>query len=126
MAGSSDDVVLLLEDEVLIAIDIEDALQQAVYQNVISIASRDLAQAWLEERTPNIAIVDPILRDGVCIEIVRTLAEKKVPLIIHSGERPEHTDLEFGVHQGRWIVKPSRPEDLIEAVQIELAKARSA
>jgi DNA-binding response OmpR family regulator len=75
----------------------------------------------LSEHTPHIAIVDPHLRDGMCIEVIQTLTERKVPFVVHSGERPEDAEEDHGFHNGHWVAKPSEPEALVAAIKAGLA-----
>jgi DNA-binding response OmpR family regulator len=121
MDGSPNFSVLVLEDEPLIAIDLEDILQRAGFHDIVTISSRADAQQWLSTHTPSIAVVDPHLRDGMCIEVIRTLTERKVPFVVHSGERPEDAEEDNGFHKGHWVAKPSEPEALVAAIKAGLA-----
>jgi DNA-binding response OmpR family regulator len=121
MDGSSNVSVLVLEDEALIALDVEYILQSAGFQDVITLSSRADAQQWLSDHTPHIAVIDPHLRDGMCIEVIQTLTERNVPFVVHSGERPEEAEGEHGLHKGYWVAKPSRPEALVAAIKAGLA-----
>jgi DNA-binding response OmpR family regulator len=121
MGGSSDSSVLVLEDEAVIALDVEDILQSAGFTDVVTISSRADAERWLSEHTPHIAVIDAHLRDGMCIEVIQTLTERNVPFVIHSGERPEDAEEEHGFHKGQWLAKPSRPEALFAAIKAGLA-----
>jgi DNA-binding response OmpR family regulator len=121
MDGPSFISVLVLEDEALIALDVEDILQSAGFRDVVTISSRADAQQWLSENTPDIAVIDPHLRDGMCIEVIQTLTERNVPFVVHSGERPEDAEEEHGFHKGHWVAKPSRPEALVAAIKVGLA-----
>jgi DNA-binding response OmpR family regulator len=64
---------------------------------------------WLSEHTPDIAVVDPHLRDGMCIEVIQVLTDRKVPFVVHSGERPEDAEEEHRFHKGHWVAKPYGP-----------------
>jgi DNA-binding response OmpR family regulator len=121
MDGFSDFSVLILEDEALIALDLEDVLQHAGFQEIVTISSRADAQRWLNEHTPHIAVIDPHLRDGMCIEVTQTLTERNVPFVVHSGERPEDVEEDSGFQKGHWVPKPSRPEELVAAIKAGLA-----
>ncbi len=54
--------ILLLEDEPLIAIDVEDLLHRAGWTDVATFSSCNDADEWLKANTPTLAIVDPHLR----------------------------------------------------------------
>ena len=105
-------VVLLLEDEALIAIDLEFALREAGLEVVVFTHCAQ-ADDWLETNSPHIAIIDITLADGVCIKTASTLAERKIPFIVHSGhaEISEHKGTVFEV--GHWISKPAQGCDVI-------------
>ena len=76
--------VLVLEDEPLIALDLEYMLGQARFK-VIVIASRAAANGWLNVHTPAVAIIDIQLKDGVCADVARKLTAREVPFIVCSG-----------------------------------------
>ena len=77
--------ILLLEDEALIALDVEKTLADAELGKATSVASCAGALHWLENNTPDVAIIDIFLRDGECDEVAEILVKRGVPLIIHSA-----------------------------------------
>lgn len=78
---------LLLEDELMIALDFEDALLSQGFARVVNFAAVERARSWLEQVTPDVTIMDLRLRDGSSLELVDTLKSRGVPIIICSGER---------------------------------------
>jgi DNA-binding response OmpR family regulator len=106
--------VLLLEDEAIIAFDLEESLRDAGFTFVTSISTCAGALAWLEEYTPSVAIVDPRLKDGRCDDVVRTLNERNVPFVIYSGDAPDEVGGDF--HRGAWLPKPSAPCELLKTM----------
>jgi DNA-binding response OmpR family regulator len=56
-------VAMLLEDEGLIALDLEYALENARF-TVTTLACRQAAEDWLMQNSPDLAIIDILLQDG--------------------------------------------------------------
>lgn len=107
-------LALVLEDEPLIAIDIEQLLDAAGFE-VTSIATCAQANTWLQTHRPDVAIVDIELKDGSCHQVVAGLNQQHVPFVVHSGDVPAlHRDTPFA--RGAWVTKPTGPEDLIAAI----------
>lgn len=106
---------LLLEDEPLIAIDIEQILDAAGF-DVTSVSTCAQANAWLQTHRPDVAVLDIELRDGSCHTVAAGLNDQGVPFIVHSGDIPAlHRDTPFV--KGAWVTKPSAPEDLLAALR---------
>lgn len=106
---------LVIEDQTLIGMAIEAYLEGAGYAVGGPFCSCADALAWLREHTPELAIVDFVLRDGPCTDLARELSRRGVPFVVYSGRRrgPD-TPPEF---QGvPWIEKPADRIDLLEAL----------
>jgi DNA-binding response OmpR family regulator len=104
---------LLLEDEVLIAMDVEQALGEAGF-NVSTVLSCADAETWLQARRPDLVIVDIKLRDGPSDTIVTGLVKDGIPFIVHSGDEPSlYADTPFS--RGVWMSKPSNRSELVAA-----------
>lgn len=112
-------VALLLEDEPLIAIDLEQALDSAGFQ-VTTVMSCAEANDWLAMCRPDIIIVDIMLRDGSSDEVVKRLVEAAIPFIVHSGDLPnQHVGTPFAY--GVWVSKPAGLDELVETVRALVA-----
>lgn len=112
-------VALLLEDEPLIAMDLEHMLEEAGFA-VRTVTTCEAARAWLETCQPGLAIVDIDLRNGPPAFIVERLVRDDIPFIVHSDDHPnQHADTPFA--QGIWIRKPAEPNELTGAVRLLLA-----
>ncbi len=109
--------VLIIEDEPIIALDIE-ALVRELGHNVVDIAAtRTEALAAIEGKSPGLVLADIQLADGSSgIDAVKDiLAQMNVPVIfitafperLLTGERPEPTFL---------ITKPFQPETVKAAI----------
>lgn len=106
--------VLLVEDEPIVAMDLQDSLE-AVGATVIGPAS-NLAQAERLSDHPDlaVAILDVRLGQETIFPVAEKLAQREVGLILHTGHESPARLLE------RWpaskvFIKPARVDDLIAA-----------
>lgn len=119
--ASNASVALLLEDEPLIALDIEAILEGAGF-DVTTVMSCADASDWLDSCRPDIVVVDIILTDGPCHAIVEKLIEAHIPFIVHSGDHPSmHVGTPFA--HGRWVSKPADGDELAAVALAILASA---
>jgi two-component system, response regulator PdtaR len=81
--------VLVAEDSALVSMFVADDLQEHGYQCVGPFARGSDALAKLATQTPDLAIVDWALQDGFCIELIRELRDRGVPLVIFSEPVPK-------------------------------------
>jgi DNA-binding NtrC family response regulator len=110
--------VLILEDEPIIALDLEEILSQAGLRDIQIFGSCDDAAAWLRTNTPNIGILDPRLKDGFCNDIAQTLIDRHIPFVVYSGTLPDIDDAADQIfRQGTWLTKPSEPSAILSAVR---------
>ena len=81
MAGT----VLLVEDELFVALDLQDTIENAGFSvdgPYISVAS---AMSALGSVLPDCAILDVRLADGEVYPVAEALAAAGIPFIFHSG-----------------------------------------
>lgn len=110
--------VLLLEDEPLIALDLEQTLHAAGFE-VTTVSSCVDALEWLEVCRPDVVIVDIILRDGPCHAVVAWLVGQNIPFVVQSGDHPSlYADTPFAA--GVWIGKPADAAEMVRTAR-ELA-----
>jgi DNA-binding response OmpR family regulator len=114
--GQKIETVLVLEDQPLIALDVEEVLFEAGFQNVSIVSSCVEAKDWLKANLPDVAILDISLRDGDCIDIARTLVERAVPFVVHTAHITINSDADSAFLRGKWVEKLSQPGDLVRAV----------
>jgi DNA-binding response OmpR family regulator len=109
-------LVLILEDEALIALNLQDELRDAGYEVAGPFTTCAAALGWLQIATPNTAILDAALKDGPCRGVALELTHRKVPFLIHSGY---HEDRQLLVEfpNMTWIEKPAPCSVLVEACQ---------
>ena len=112
----SSKTVLVLEDQPLVALDIEDVLMQFGFESIKVISSCIDAEHWLKHSSPDIAIIDIHLRDGICSHVAWMLADSAIPFIVHSALGTHFSGDGSVFEKGRWINKPSVPDQLRLAV----------
>jgi DNA-binding response OmpR family regulator len=74
--------ILLVENEPLIAMDLEDMLQSAGYADVSHVGSIKQAFAWLGARSPDVAILDLMVRDGATTGVAQHLRGAGTPFLV--------------------------------------------
>jgi DNA-binding response OmpR family regulator len=109
-------LALILEDEALIAFNIQDELEEAGYQTVGPFTSCSAALEWLETGTPTLAILDATLNDGPCSSVAAELNRRDVPFIIYSGHQEDHP-LGAEFPHLTWIAKPAPPAVLVRTCE---------
>jgi len=107
---------LVLEDEALIAINLQDELQDASYEVAGPFTTCSAAFKWLQTTAPDIAILDAALKDGPCREVALELSRREVPFLIYSGHQEDRQLLAEFQHI-MWIEKPVPCEVLVQACQ---------
>ena len=103
--------ILIVEDEPLIAIDLESAVVDQ--QGTVISAPSTLAEAQrvAENEAFDGAILDLHLKEGLALPVAESLLQRAIPFVIHSG----HTDI---TTPRAWpmvpiIGKPALPEHVI-------------
>ena len=107
---------LVLEDEALIALNLQDELQDAGFEVSGPFTTCAAALTWLETGTPALAILDAALNDGPCNRVAEELTRRKVPFLIYSGHQ-ESLHLLPDFQHVTWIEKPVPPAVLVQACQ---------
>jgi DNA-binding response OmpR family regulator len=109
----ADPLVLVLEDEAIIGLDLLAELQDGGYRVAGPFTSCADALAWLRTATPDLAVLDPVLKDGPCRDIAAELLRRAVPIVIYSGHR-EDEGLLPNLEAATWIEKPVPSSVLIQ------------
>ncbi|MBX4865355.1 response regulator [Rhizobium bangladeshense] len=107
-------LVLLVEDEPLVALDLEQSLQDAGFTVAVCMSCSD-ALHWLAEYSPSTGVLDVRLKDGSCNEVASLLDQGGIPFVVCSGS--EQADAEAIFSRGEWLSKPCDPEALLAAVR---------
>ena len=104
---------LIVEDELLIGMDLEEAVRSVGFEPLWA-ASLASAMSSLQHRRPDIAIVDITLRDGSCVDLVRELKREAVPFVVHSASAAADGPPDLaGVP---WLTKPAAWPAILDAL----------
>jgi DNA-binding response OmpR family regulator len=118
---SSAPVVLLLEDEALIAMGLEDDVEAAGYTVAGAFATCRSALDWLESETPNVAVLDTTVRDGTCKDLALKLNQRGIPFVIYSGNSEDQNTIEE-LNDAIWVEKPASKDALLAAIETILTQ----
>jgi CheY-like chemotaxis protein len=104
-------LILLVEDQPLIAYDLEREFRKAGAR-VIAAGHLDAALPMAEHPDLSGAVIDLRLRATSAIPVCRRLVERKIPFIVHTGYAADAI-------QQQWpaipiIQKPARPEEVAD------------
>ncbi|WP_264050538.1 helix-turn-helix domain-containing protein [Methylobacterium flocculans] len=105
-------LALLAEADALVGIDLSDALQQAGYRVLGPFATTPEALAAVERTPPTVAVVDVVLRDGVCTALESTLRRRGIPFVVHAGVLPAAAEA-HGFQGVPWLGKPAQPQEVV-------------
>ena len=110
-------IILVIEDEPLIALDIEQGLEAA---GATTISARTVSAALLAIEEPNLsaAIVDHALGDGDSSVLCHRLTERDIPFVTYTG----YGDIEGACSAGAHVAKPANTSVLVSTVASLLAK----
>ncbi len=114
-------LVLIAEDEFLIALDVMDELDAAGFQTIGPFAEIERAMDYCRTRIPDCAVLDVRLRDGDSYPLADWLAERNVPVVFHSAHASK-AELAERYPGSRVCPKPSPTTALAQTV-VELCGA---
>lgn len=112
--------VLVAEDEMIVAFDLCNTVEEAGY--VVEGPHGDIVSATkaLANGKPDLAILDVNLTDGQTFDLAEMLIAQNVPVIFHSGHfSADEVQTRFPMAQA--CSKPCPPQQLLTAVQQALA-----
>jgi len=107
--------VLVAEDVGAISIALEDVLADAGFTVAGPFASCAAAMEWLKTGRPDLAVLDSILNDGVCIDLARALRSRGVPFLFLSANHPGD-GMPADLHDVPWLEKPISYDRLLEGL----------
>ena len=113
--SASDGTVLLLEDEALIAVALQDDLEEAGYSVAGPFVTCADALSWLEVHRPDAAVLDTVLKDGPCKEVALRLTSLGVPFLVYSGLAEDMNALPE-LASASWVEKPATAQVLLQAL----------
>ena len=112
-------LVLIVEDELLIAMDLAQTFERAGARVTTTNSLRE-ALTLVESDGLAAAVLDHALRDGNSSQLCARLKERDIPFVLYSG----YSVIEGACHDAPFVAKPSTPEVLVSTVE-ELLTHRS-
>lgn len=104
--------VLLVEDEILIALDLGTALRDAGAE-VLTVHSAAAALGRIETLSWGGAVLDFSLGDGDCGQLCNWFLDRNIPFIVHTGAER----ISSVCHLGTVIEKPAPSEAVVRALE---------
>ena len=116
--------ILVVEDEALIAMDLQALLEEAGYQVLGPANSSEAALAIIEKDAPDVALLDVNLGRSDAFGVATVLVERKTEVIFLTG----HTAHKLPqAHRHLPLVsKPYLPQVLLQAVERALQRREAA
>ena len=111
--------LLLVEDEFLLALQIEDVLQEAGLHVIGPAATLAQAKSLAQNAAFDGALLDVNLRGEHVDEVASILQERGIPFVFTTGYGREHLPAAFRDHAG-FLAKPFSDKMLIQAVREHL------
>jgi DNA-binding response OmpR family regulator len=107
--------ILIIEDEPMIALDLQDLLEDAGFV-VVGVAGKlEKALALIESTAIDAAIVDANLGGQSSSPAAAALTARRVPFIVLSGYSMKQQEAAFS--KALFVQKPCRPDQLINALK---------
>jgi DNA-binding response OmpR family regulator len=107
--------ILVVEDELLIAMDLELMLQELGFGKCTLLTSCEEAENWLAVYRPRFAVLDIQIQSGTCEPVARHLAKQGIPFLVSSGSDSRDDNPIF--RSGARVPKPCTPEHLSDALE---------
>ena len=119
--------ILVVEDEGIIALDIQNQLEEIGYAATAIAASGEEAVRKAAEFSPDLVLMDINLRgkmDGVeAASLIQT--HLNIPIVYLTAQTDENTFLRARLTEPRgYLLKPFEPQDLSTAIKITLTDTR--
>jgi CheY-like chemotaxis protein len=112
--------VLLVENEALIALDLEGMLLSAGARRVHHAMSSLEALDWLQHDRADLAVLDLFVSDGSSARVAERLRDMGTPYIIHSGHTHDSAPDVAAFGNAIWLSKPCTQAELLAAIQRSL------
>jgi CheY-like chemotaxis protein len=116
--ASAQACILVVEDEALIAMDLQALLEDAGYRVLGPVNSPKAALAVLDGASPDLALLDVNLGGSDVFSVADALAARNAPIIFLTGHTAQR--LPEGHRHRPLLAKPYLPHHLLQAVHREL------
>lgn len=122
MEETGQGTILVVDDSVVIRKMVEIALENENY-NIVSVATGKEALNFLDERTPDLIILDIMLTDMNGLDVLKAIkASKQIPVVMLSAkDTPRETSKAKQLGADDFIPKPFKDEELVGKIK-ELIK----
>lgn len=110
-----DPLILLLEDEPVVALDAVMSLRDHGFERVVHAASLGEAESEIAANTFDVAVLDININGTSSLPLARRLHEAGVPVIFASGYRPDDEAL-TGIADA-FLVKPYNARQLVRHIR---------
>lgn len=122
MEEAGQGTILVVDDSVVIRKMVEIALENENY-NIVSVATGKEALNFLDERTPDLIILDIMLTDMNGLDVLKAIkASKQIPVVMLSAkDTPRETTKAKQLGADDFIPKPFKDEELVGKIK-ELIK----
>jgi DNA-binding response OmpR family regulator len=114
--------VLVVEDDSLLAFEMQDILSDAGYEVVGPAETVAKALALIDSQDPHAAFVDCNLNGELATAVAVTLAAKNIPFVAVTGSDRESLPAAFS--NGLFASKPFKAARLLEIAQSLLSNSR--
>jgi DNA-binding response OmpR family regulator len=74
------------------------------------------ALEWLNDHSPDTAVLDIALGDGDCVQVAQLLVERSIPFIVFSVRALDEDQYDPIFLEGDWIEKPCASEHVVTAL----------
>lgn len=115
--------VLVVEDEAIIRMDVVSTLEEAGFEVVAQGSDGEEAIALSKEHDPDLVVMDIKMPKLDGISAAEKIAELKIPVVLLTAF--SQTDLVTRAAEAgamAYVTKPFKPNDLLPAIQIALAR----
>jgi DNA-binding NtrC family response regulator len=103
--------VIIAEDEPLISMALEDEFTSAGWTVAGPFRDCCSARRWLNENSDDVAMLDAVLTDGLCVDLATDLHDRGIPFIVCSGTILDRSTPEELRH-ATWLDKPMPAADV--------------
>jgi DNA-binding response OmpR family regulator len=108
-------LVLVVEDHGVVAMALEDDLTNAGYTVAGPFSTCSDALPWLSTQTPDLAVLDIMLKDGPCKDLAAELTRRDVPFVVYSASS-QHRNTLTEFMNAIWIEKPATGRMVLQAL----------
>jgi len=112
-------IVLVVEDEFIIALDLSETVKDLGYRVEGPFVSQQNALTAISRVLPDLAILDVFTADGEVFPLADQLTKAGVPIIFHSGH-VSTCEMRERYPDAQAVSKPCPPDQLIGMLQVAL------